>query len=738
MSEPELKVPDDIDDLEDFMDDGYLSFEVEPMSESLTEAVVVDGMPVVDVTTDKKQKLLNVLTKFFGQVASDSGAKIVSMSMPAGDDNKSLGFAFIEFDKSEAAVAAVKRVNGHRLDKKHVFRVTAYEEFQRISELAAEYTEPPEPPLKPLPDTTSWMTDSLSRDQFALRYSAGGTEETGVFWSEASRNPVLFYGGEREKTNGKMWCERGVKWSPKGAYLATFHEQGVMIWGGDGMQNLGRLKHDCRNQREKQNNENGVNRLSFSPCERFMVTCNERPREQGESTVIVWDLATKKALRQMPLTFTKQGPMPPPGHPDERQLHPNYFRWSPDGNYLAHMAGEEKGGIFENNSLIKVYSLPSMTLLDSKSLRCNGVKDFQWSPTDNVISYWAAESGNQPARVSLIELPSRKEVLQKNLFNVKQCLLTWHEGGDYLAVTVVHHTKSKKTEFMNLNLFRIREAGIPVETLEIGQKQIMFLSWEPNGTRFGMIVAEGAKPSVLFYCMKGPKKERQELTLLKKLEQRDVSHLFWSPNGGYIVLAALQGFNDYSGNFEFYDVDEMPERGTEMEHYRANAVDWDPSGRIVATAVVQPMHGMVYKFQMDNGYHLHTFQGETFYEKNMEKFYAFSWRPRPPSLLDAAAKKSVIKNLRKYERKFERADKLSKEKRNLFKLRDFQKMRDEIRIRISERSEHPSFGEMIQLRTQMRTELTGGYDIHAEENFVVEQITREVVLSEKEETVRMM
>ena len=45
---------------------------------------------------------------------------------------------------------------------------------------------------------------------------------------------------------------------------------------------------------------------------------------------------------------------------------------------------------------------------------------------------------------------------------------------------------------------------------------------------------------------------------------------------------------------------------------------------------------------------------------------------------------------------------------------------------------------MIQLRTQMRTELTGGYDIHAEENFVVEQITREVVLSEKEETVRMM
>ena len=45
-----------------------------------------------------------------------------------------------------------------------------------------------------------------------------------------------------------------------------------------------------------------------------------------------------------------------------------------------------------------------------------------------------------------------------------------------------------------------------------------------------------------------------------------------------------------------------------MEHYRANTVEWDPSGRMVATAVTQPLEGMVYKFQMDNGYKLWTFQ----------------------------------------------------------------------------------------------------------------------------------
>ena len=51
--------------------------------------------------------------------------------------------------------------------------------------------------------------------------------------------------------------------------------------------------------------------------------------------------------------------------------------------------------------------------------------------------------------------------------------------------------------------------------------------------------------------------------------------------------------------------------------FRCNYVEWDPSGRIVATAVTQPFDGAFYKFQMDNGYKLHTFQGEDFFEKQV-------------------------------------------------------------------------------------------------------------------------
>jgi hypothetical protein len=41
-----------------------------------------------------------------------------------------------------------------------------------------------------------------------------------------------------------------------------------------------------------------------------------------------------------------------------------------------------------------------------------------------------------------------------------------------------------------------------------------------------------------------------------------------------------------------------------------------------------------------------------------ENFYQILWRPRPASLLSADDKKKVVRNLKKYERKFERADKM--------------------------------------------------------------------------------
>lgn len=67
-----------------------------------------------------------------------------------------------------------------------------------------------------------------------------------------------------------------------------------------------------------------------------------------------------------------------------------------------------------------------MGLLDKKSIKIDGVLDFEWCPDrelspngkENMIAFWTPEVENQPARVSLMAIPSRKIMRQKNLYNV--------------------------------------------------------------------------------------------------------------------------------------------------------------------------------------------------------------------------------------------------------------------------------------------------------------------------------
>ena len=50
-------------------------------------------------------------------------------------------------------------------------------------------------------------------------------------------------------------------------------------------------------------------------------------------------------------------------------------------------------------------------------------REFAWSPTDDVIAFWVPEDKDSPARVTLMEIPSRKEIRVKNLFNVSEVIL---------------------------------------------------------------------------------------------------------------------------------------------------------------------------------------------------------------------------------------------------------------------------------------------------------------------------
>jgi translation initiation factor 3 subunit B len=394
-----------------------------------------------------------------------------------------------------------------------------------------------------------------------------------------------------------------------------------------------------------------------------------------------------------------------------------------------------------------------MKLLDRRSLSAEGIHEFQWSPTANVLAYWAPEVGNAPAHVDLVEIPSRKFLRQKNLFNVAKCSMVWQQEGHYLGVKVTRHTKSKKTLYNNLELFRLNEPNVPVEMLDI-KDAVMAFVWEPRGTRFALIHAENpssTKVNVSFYDMMkknevaqatkkvlgggipGGKKSKAkkaaenattfvaEVNLIETLEAKQCNCLFWSPAGGVIIMASLG--ESASGTLEFYDVDDKSL--VVKEHYRSNAVMWDPSGRTVASVVSQPIEGGHFKFAMDNGYMLWTFQGKQIVQQSFETFYQFEWRPRE-KLLSTKEIKKVKQNLKQYEKEFDKADKERSRKLKLEATKEKRALRSKFRNRIAR------LREFRRSQKPIRMELLGGYDSEDEANYTIREVVLETILDEKE------
>lgn len=123
---------------------------------------------------------------------------------------------------------------------------------------------------------------------------------------------------------------------------------------------------------------------------------------------------------------------------------------------------------------------------------------------------------------------------------------------------------------------------------------------------------------------------------------------------------------------EFYDVDERKSLSVQ-EHYLCTHVMWDPSGRIVTTAVAQSLYGdSPMRYTMQNGYMLWTFQGMLIHDEGKEKLYQFQWRPRPPSLLDRKKREDVKANLKKSIARYQAADRRKANRRKFKKYRQRQ------------------------------------------------------------------
>ncbi|EJD52175.1 translation initiation factor eIF-3b [Auricularia subglabra TFB-10046 SS5] len=578
---------------------------------------------------------------------------------------KSKGFLFIEFPTDDEAALAIAHLDGHAFDPKHSFRLNRFTDIERYTNMDETFAPPQPEPFKPREHLRAWLTDPQGRDQYVTYRH----DDVAVLWH--GKPAQLAY----EKKN---WTDLYVSWSPLGTIMVTMHRQGVQLWGGPSWERLNRFAHPM------------AKLVDFSPCEQYLVTWSQEeihvsdnmpqgpqyfsPEDEGNN-LAVWDVRTGHLLRSFKVS-------PPPSDGDKRQQMPwPQLKWSPDDKYVARVTPDVQ---------ISVYELPSMGLHGKKSIKIDGVVDFEWRPIgekdredegksnkkvrENMLAFWTPEVANQPARVTLMSFPSRSVLRSKNLFNVTDCKLHFQNEGDFLCVKVDRHTKTKKSIFCNLEIFRIREKDFPVEVVELKDTVIDF-SWEPHGERFAIVSTNDPnygnpgpgvtiRTDVSFYKLE---RDKDNFRLLRNLPARSTNTVRWSPKGRHVVLATVG--SSTKSELEFWDLDFNNEDfgrkdvvagkdewggGIQLlgtaDHYGVTDVEWDPSGRFVATSA------SVWKHMLENGYCIWDFRGQELEKHILDRFKQFLWRPRPRTLLTAEQQKQVRKKLREYSRLFEEED----------------------------------------------------------------------------------
>ncbi|XP_057550220.1 eukaryotic translation initiation factor 3 subunit B-like [Amaranthus tricolor] len=598
-----------LSDDDDLRVDENLEFD-----QGFANIIVVDRLP--QVPKEKFEKLESVIRKIYSQIGV---IKEDGFWMPVDSSTgKTLGYCFIEYNTPQEAELAKDKTHGYKLDKSHIFAVNLFDDIEKFMKVPDEWAPPETKPYAPGENLQQWLTDAKARDQFVIR--AG--HDTEVLWNDARQmKPDPVY-------KRSSWTESFVQWSPLGTYLATVHRQGAAVWGGASAFNrLQRYAHPM------------VKFIDFSPGENYLVTYSSHepsnPRDTHRVVINIFDVRTGKVRRDFK------------GSADEFAVGGTggltgvnwpIFKWAggKDDQYFARIG----------KNTVYVYETETFSLIDKKSIKVENVMDFSWSPTDSILALFVPELGNQPAKVSLYQIPSKVEIRQKNLFSVSDCKMYWQSNGEYLAVKVDRYTKTKKSTYTGFELFRIKERDIPIEVLELENKndKIIAFAWEPKGHRFAVIHGDNPRPDVSFYSMKTAH-HTSRVSKLTTLKSKQANALYWSPGGRFILLAGLKGFN---GQLEFFNVDDLETMAT-TEHFMCTDVEWDPTGRYVAT-VVTSVH------EMENGFNIWSFNGKLLYRILKDHFFQFLWRPRPPSLLSPEKEEEIAKNLKKYSKKYEAED----------------------------------------------------------------------------------
>eukprot|EP00919_Chromeraceae_sp_WS-2016_P057704 GHVR01136777.1.p1 GENE.GHVR01136777.1~~GHVR01136777.1.p1 ORF type:complete len:727 (+),score=132.90 GHVR01136777.1:37-2217(+) len=620
------------------------------LDETFPRILIVTNLPKVDaVKSEKLSKLLQTKIEQFP----------ANINIPKDENNMSIGVAFISLDEKiegrretekdlKDNIRKAKQIlDGFGLDKKHTLRALTHNDYLNLKK-DSELT------IKNLSfsreDFRWWLLDPSCREQFVIRYQ----EETEIYWHDAiASTPQLCYNGERERTDNKIWCRDNVQWSDQGSYLVTFHYQGVGLWAGPQFEKKIRMEH-CE-----------ARSVSFSPNEDFMLTWDGK-KDDKKDNVMLWRVQTGEHLRSFAT--------PPLQNPDKSLP---YVLWSSCSKFVA-VAGENE---------IKVYETELLSDLKYTGTRIKyeQLETFSWSPSAPLLAVWQPERENSPndyrddkrntqtrgqpqvektnnqlpAKLSLYDVVSGKDVAKKTLFNAREATMHWQNKGNYLAANVTTVFKSGKRQAITLLIFRVcmmSKGSVPVEAYPLPQKEhsILHFSWDNGSNRFCVMMKHDInhQAKLHFYSV-GP-------AAVETIDVLDVSstmtNVFWAPTGQYFVIASIG--HDGALMFCSLNPDNKIEIFYKWDLFMLREVSWDFSGRFVCTSVLVSMQNETNsdRYAQESKFYIWSFQGKMHHYSKKERLYLFKWRPHPTRLLSDEKMQQVKNDLKSYSKKFDRID----------------------------------------------------------------------------------
>ena len=528
--------------------------------------VILTGLPLI--TPAKLETLKKVLIKLTTKLNISLEAGQIDIPI---EGEQSSGVAFLSLANEDLAKQAIRACSGLPLDAKHTLAAYSFEEFDRILGTPETYTEPA---IFSKSELMGWLVDS--RDQFVLRHE----DKTSVYWNDvASRQPELL-------PTQRLWSDRYVYWSASGTYLASLHQNGVILWAGGEFSEYKRFSHAH------------VLQLEFSPCERYLLTCS--PAVDGNYTYVVWDVRTGKELRTFTAISEAWGA----------------YKWSNSGDYLAKIS----------QNLISVYKSEDMQLLEDgkgnkTSIKAEGIKSFMWSPGSDILSYFVV--AEETSRIKLVVIPSREELHSRTLTNAQECSLVWQGEGQFLAALATNFTKKGKPKHSTLEIFFFRKRDIPVCTLKLDYIAQQ-LCWETQGSRFSLLSEENHELRLKIYQLNA---ERAELEVVSDTEAEG-KEVFWAPQGGHFVVCNRAKVATGPGLLKFFVIKgkSLHCLNSQMHPYLSH-VEWDQSGLHLISSARQPLGAAGSSTSFT--YTIWTCQGQAIYSTNVRGLYQVLWRPRP-------------------------------------------------------------------------------------------------------------